>query len=293
MSITSVSTGTSVLAAVGRLSLADAAAAYAAAGLAVFPCAPGAKRPLTRHGFTEASIDPERIAGWWWRWPDANIGVPTGRPGGFDVVDVDVHPSGSGFAALRRAHEAGLLNGWAALVRSPAGGVHLYFPTGEGRSQRSWALPCAHVDFRGLSGYVVGAPSRVRVGDGRRRLYELIATGRDLRPLDAGALRAYLAPAPRRPRVRPEVGRAGRLGERLASWLQMQPEGNRNRALFWAACRQAEAGVAEGDARGVLGAAAARTGLSEREIETTLASAFRTVGRCPAQTPDLARGLRR
>lgn len=293
MSTTSVSTGTSVLAGVGRLSLADAAAAYAAARLAVFPCVPGGKRPLTRHGFTEASVDPERVAGWWGRWPDANIGVATGRPGGFDVVDVDVHPSGSGFTALRRARQAGLLKGWAALVRSPAGGVHLYFPTRDDGSQRSWALPRAHLDFRGLGGYVIGPPSRVRVGGGRRRLYGLIVTGRDLRPLDAEALRAYLAPAKPRRRVRPEVDRAGRRGERLAAWLALQPEGNRNRALFWAGCRQAEAGVAEEEARGVLAEAAARTGLGEREIETTLTSAFRTAGRRIAQTPDPAHGLRR
>jgi len=256
--------------------------------VAVFPCVPGTKRPLTRHGFTEASTDPRRIA-WWWRcWPEANIGVPTGRPDGFDVLDVDVHRSGSGFPALLRARQAGLVGGWAALVRSPSGGVHLYFPGAEDRGQASWALPRAHVDFRGMGGYVIGPPSRVLAGDGRRRGYALLATGRDPRPLDAGALRRLLAPAPRRPRVRSGVDRAGRSGRRLAAWLELQPEGNRNRALFWAACRQAEAGVAEDEARHVLGAAAARTGLGEREIEATLTSAFRTLGRRPAQTAEVS-----
>lgn len=277
-----------VFAKAARLSLAHAAVAYAAAGVAVFPCVPGTKRPLTRHGFTEASADPQRIA-WWWRcWPEANIGVPTGRPDGFDVLDVDVHRSGSGFPALRRARQAGLVDGWAALVRSPSGGVHLYFPGAEDRGRASWALPRAHVDFRGVGGYVIGPPSRVLAGDGRRRGYALLATGRDPRPLDAGALRRLLAPAPRRPRVRSGVDRAGRSGQRLAAWLALQPEGNRNRALFWAACRQAEAGVPEDEARHVLGAAAARTGLGEREIEATLTSAFRTLGRGPAQTAEVS-----
>jgi len=71
----------------------------------------------------------------------------------------------------------------------------------------------------------------------------------------------------------------GRSGERLGAWLAAQPEGNRNRALFWAACRQAEAGVSQDEARSVLGSAAERTGLGEREIDATLASAYRTTTR--------------
>jgi hypothetical protein len=270
-----------------RLSLAQAAATYAAAGVPVFPCVPGTKRPLTRHGFIEASADPQRIARWWQRCPEANIGMPTGQPDGFDVLDVDVHPSGSGFPALRRARQAGLVDGCAALVRSPSGGVHLYFPGAEDRGQASWALPRAHVDFRGVGGYVIVLPSRVLTGDGRRRGYALLASGRDPHPLDAGALRRLLAPAPRHPRVRSGVRRPGGSGQRLAAWLALQPEGNRNRALYWAACRQAEAGVPEDEARHVLGAAAARTGLGEREIEATLASAFRTLGRRPAPTAEV------
>ena len=276
-----------VFAKAARLSLAQAAAAYAAAGVPVFPCVPGTKRPLTRHGFTEASTDPQRVAQWWQRWPEANIGVPTGWPNGFDVLDIDVHRSGSGFPALRRARQAGLVDGCAALIRSPSSGVHLYFPGAEDRGQASWALARAHVDFRGVGGYVIGPPSQVLTADGRRRGYALLATGRDPRPLDARALRRLFAPAPRRPRVaRSGVDRSGGSGQRLAAWLALQAEGNRNRALYWAACRQAEAGVSEDEARHVLGAAAARTGLGEREIEATLASAFRTLGRRPAQTSD-------
>lgn len=283
---------TDVLVRVQRRSLADAAAAYAAAGLAVFPCGP-AKRPLVRHGFHAASVDPDQIASWWQRWPRANIGLPTGRPGGFDVLDIDDHPSGSGFPSLRRAQNAGLVDRWAALARSPSGGLHLYFPVDENRSQASWALAQAHVDFRGLGGYVIAPPSQVRTDDGHRYAYTLIATGSNSRPLDAGALRRLLAPAPRRRRVRPGAGRAGGSAERLAAWLALQREGNRNRALFWAACRQAEAGVAEDEARRVLGAAAARAGLGEREIEATLASAFRMLGRHPAaRTPEVSYRLR-
>ncbi len=264
----------------GRLSLADAAGLYAATGLAVFPCAPGAKRPLTRHGFLDASTDARQVARWWRRWPAANIGLATGRPDGFDVLDIDVHPAGSGFVALARARRAGLVGGWTHVVRTPSGGLHLYFPArDDGHGQEPWALPAAHVDFRGVGGYVIAPPSQVEAGHGGRRGYQLIVSGQSPRPVDAAAVRHLLAPAPRRPSPRPGAAWAGRSGERLAGWLAGQPEGNRNRALFWAACRQAEAGVSLDQARQVLGSAAARTGLGEREIEATVASAYRTLDR--------------
>lgn len=65
-----------------------AALAYADIGLPVFPCDPS-KRPLTEHGFTDASRDPAMIAGWWKRWPVAMIGMPTGEPSGIWALDVD------------------------------------------------------------------------------------------------------------------------------------------------------------------------------------------------------------
>jgi hypothetical protein len=266
-----------------RLSVSQAAVVYAAAGLAVFPCAPGAKRPLTRHGYMDASTDAEQIARWWRRWPTANIGLPTGRPGGFDVLDIDVHPAGSGFPALAHARRAGLI-GWTHLVRTPSGGLHLYFPAAVDHGQESWALPHAHVDFRGMGGYVIAPPSQIVTESERPSGYRLIASGRQVDPVDARAVRRLLAPEPRRPPRRPATVDAGRSGERLGAWLAGQPEGNRNRALFWAACRQAEAGVPEDQARGVLAPAAAHTGLGEREIDTTLASAYRMLGHRPAST---------
>jgi hypothetical protein len=289
-----VTTPVDALAGAGGLALPDAAAAYARAGLWVFPCVPGTKRPLTEHGFKEATTAPRQVRRWWTQWPEANIGLATGRPGGFDVLDIDVHPSGSGFPALRRARQAGLVDRWAVLVRSPAGGVHLYFPVAPGREQRPWAIPKQHVDFRGAGGYVIAPPSRIADEHGDRRGYRLIASGRDPQPVEAGELRRLLDPPRPRPAVRPVIGLAAGAGERLGAWLAGQPEGNRNRALFWAACRQAEAGVPQDEAKSVLGSAAGRTGLGEREIDATLASAYRTTTyRHDAPSANVAGGLGR
>src|SRR5699024_7224036 len=105
----------------------DAAAAYAAAGIAVFPCVPGGKRPLTEHGFHDATTDLDQVGAWWQKHPGANIGIATGH--GVDVVDVDVNATGTGFPVLRALQQEDLIAGWGLAVCSPSGGLHLYYPS--------------------------------------------------------------------------------------------------------------------------------------------------------------------
>lgn len=93
--------------------------------------------------------------------------MPTGRASGLEVVDVDQKASGSGFPALDRARGAGLIARWQAVVRTPSGGAHFYFPTEPGRRQPSWQAAGPHIDFRGEGGYVVVPPSRVITGESR------------------------------------------------------------------------------------------------------------------------------
>lgn len=265
-----------LLAAGGELPAGDAALAYAAAGVAVFPCVPHGKRPLTRHGLRDATSDARAVARWWRRWPDANIGLPTGTQ--VEVIDVDRRPAGSGFAALGRSQAAGMVDGWAAIVRTPSRGLHLYYPVRPDRPQRCWAEPSVHVDFRGEGGYVLVPPSQVVTTDGERAGYRLIATGRDPRPVDATALRRLLRP-PRQPRPSRTVTPSSRLdGQRLAAWLASQPTGNRNGGLFWAACRFAEQHLPEDQAHQLLGVAARQAGLPEAETVATIRSAYRTAG---------------
>src|SRR5262249_47277285 len=97
----------------------DRALAYAGYGWPVFPCQPGSKEPATRHGFRDATTDPDQIHWWWRRHPDANVAIGTGSPGP-DVLDVDQHgQAGSGFAALNRLRRSGLIEGYRAIVRTP------------------------------------------------------------------------------------------------------------------------------------------------------------------------------
>ena len=72
---------------------------------------------------------------------------------------------------------------------------------------------------------------------------------------------------------------------RLAEWVARQHEGNRNDGLFWAANRALDAGLTD---LGELADAARSTGLDEREIARTLASARRRGDR-PASAEPLTR----
>lgn len=259
--------------------LARAALRYANLGIPVFPCVPGGKQPLTPNGFQDATSSARIVHRWWERTPDANIGLPTGARTGILVVDVDVHSGGKGFAAFERARADGLADTWGWMVRTPSGGVHAYYPATD-REQRSWQVPSAHVDFRGDGGYIIAPPSRIEV-DGVVKTYDVIAvTTQPPKPVDAIKLRRSLEP-PRRipPPPAPGLPPRGCRPEALARLVALTPEGGRNRALFWASCRMAEDGRSRADTLSYLMPAAQYAGLPDREIESTVDSAFRIASR--------------
>ncbi len=242
-----------------------AAVQYAAADWPVFPCVPGEKVPVTRHGFLDATTDPAKITWWWSRNPDCNVATATGRPGP-DVLDVDVHKDGNGFAAFNRLRREGLLHGASAYIRTPSGGLHAYFA---GSEQGNGRLPRHHLDFRSKGGYVVAPPSHVN-----RRHYELIKRTDGQGALDWAAVTRLLEPEPQQRIQRSDESTTD--AHRLAEWVARQHEGNRNDGLFWAANRALEAGLTDLDE---LAEAARSTGLDEREVARTLASARRRADR--------------
>ena len=266
-------------------SLGLAARSLAAAGVPVFPCVVEGKRPLTRRGFLDASSDPEQVAAWWSRTPNANIGIPTGAPSGVVVVDVDVHGPHDGWLAFERASDAGLVGGAGLLVRTPTGGAHVYFPATLGREQRSWQAADVGVDFRGDGGYIIAPPSQ-RIIDGHVKRYEVAnIAAHSVGTVDAARLRDFLDPRP----VAPSRASSGSMdvdAERLAAWVAGRGEGERNRGLFWAACRLAENGVSATDALDALGAAAQSAGLGDREITMTVRSAYRATQPASEATSD-------
>lgn len=245
-------------------------------GVPVFPCAPGGKRPIPGRGFHEATTDAAQVELWWRQRPRANLAVPTGAASGVVVVDVDVHKV-NGHAALGRAERSGLLSEPLAMVTTPTGGRHLYFPADPEQEQRSWQVARAGIDFRGDGGYIIVPPSQ-RTIDGHPTPYRVETAAGDLvASLAAQRLRDFLdtrpkyVPAPAPPGGWPlDVAR-------LASQVARRPEGERNLGLFKAACRMAEHGHSPREALDALGPAANQAGLGEREITRTVGSAYRHV----------------
>jgi hypothetical protein len=266
--------------------LAAAAIRYANLGIPVFPCVPRGKQPLTPNGFHDATSSAQVVHDWWQRKPDANIGLPTGSNTGVLVVDIDVHSRGSGFEAFERARAEGLADSWGWLVRTPSGGVHAYFPTAD-QEQRCWQVPSAHVDFRGDGGYVIAPPSKVEA-DGVMKTYDVIAvTTQPTSAVDATRLRQFLEPPRPTPALGPPTLSAkGCSPEALARTVALTPEGGRNRTLFWASCRMVEDRHNHATVMGYLMPAAQHAGLTDREIESTINSAFRVAtGLGPGSRP--------
>lgn len=180
------------------------------------------------------------------------------------MLDVDHHgAAGHGYNALIHLKRADLLDGSGVIVRTPHGGLHVYFT---GSSQSSGRLPSHHLDFKAAGGYVVAPPSQVN-----GRPYYLARQAEPSSQLSWATVAAILDPQTDRP-ARQAVSGAGDVA-RLAAWVERLEEGNRNAGLYWAACRVFESGQA--NALDDIAAAAARTGLSEREITRTVDSARR------------------
>jgi len=250
------------------------ALACAERGWPVFPCLAGLKVPMTRHGYLDATTDPAQITEWFARHPHRNLAVATGAPGP-DVLDIDHRgPDASGFPALARLREAGLLDNAATSVRTPSGGRHYYFT---GSAQRTSHLPASHIDFLAVGGYVLLPPSQV---NGKPYQYAEPLNGHG--ELDWNAASRLLEPAPTR-QPQPPTEDAGERVTHLARWLATQPEGHRNAGLFWAANRVLEANQAAD--LSPLAAAARQAGLPDAEIIRTIRSARRTTQPGP-ESPD-------
>lgn len=225
--------------------LAAAAVEYAARGWHVHPVQAGRKEPATRHGFKDATNDPERVARWWTHHPADNIGIACG-PSRLLVVDVD------DLTALDRLEARGLRLPDTLTQITPRGGLHFIYRAPEWElTNKAGNLPgvgdLPGVDIRGTNGYILAAPSEswwVDKGCTERRPvpepYRMSAAP----PQEPQPCPPWLREPPSRPETRkpfearyPPAGSGtpeGRL-DGLAAKVAATPEGKRNDVLNWAA----------------------------------------------------------
>ena len=137
----------------------DYALEYARIGMAVFPVN-SLKKPYIPNGFLKATTDEAQIETWWHKWPEANIGIATGKlSNGICVIDLDLDEE-KGKNGIKTLREWEALHGtfppsWLAITGR--GGWHYYFRADEEVKCRINMLP--GIDIRGDGGYVVAPPS--------------------------------------------------------------------------------------------------------------------------------------
>ena len=137
-------------------------------GFSVFPCrekAQGnkkAKSPYTNRGYKDASRDEEQIRSWWHNFPNAMIGVPTGRENGIFVVDIDVGQDKDGEASF---NEFGLDDPHTCQTITMSGGRHLIFAyPAEYKFKNTAGALGKDIDTRGDGSYIIWAGSATSEG---------------------------------------------------------------------------------------------------------------------------------
>ncbi|WP_443080610.1 bifunctional DNA primase/polymerase [Streptomyces sp. PTD5-9] len=148
------------------------------------------------HGLLAATTDPARVSAWWDARPGFGVGVACG-PAGLVVLDVDAHGRSlplrhevlPGIGIPETVELTGLGNGFHSLallaalrgqpdpardentlrVRTPSGGLHIWYEAGPGHPLRSSVGSGGRglawqVDVRGVGGYIVAPGTRTEAG---------------------------------------------------------------------------------------------------------------------------------
>ncbi|WP_330174905.1 bifunctional DNA primase/polymerase [Streptomyces sp. NBC_01498] len=158
------------------------------------------------------------------------------------------------------------------VVLTPSGGRHIWLSGPAGITVPNSASRLAPgIDVRGAGGYLVG-PGSVSA----RGAYRLAPSSAGITPAPCPRALLRLLTPPERGRPAGPGSHRGRpaQGHGLVQFVLAAHAGQRNTRLFWAACRAYEHGFGDSLAEKLVDAAV-RTGLTEHEARTTIASAAR------------------
>jgi len=175
--------------------LLTAALQYAELGLSVIPvhsindgglcsckdrklCTSPGKHPRTQNGIYNATRDRGEIESFWSKWPDANIGIATGRPSGIVVIDID-HRNG-GFETFEKLDAYLGPLPITPMVFTGGNGAHLIFKLPAITVRKAAAGP--GIDVLG-DGFMMVAPPSRHVS-GKRYSWEQGLSPDHIRPAD-------------------------------------------------------------------------------------------------------------
>ena len=261
---------------------------YANHGVPVFPCrecGDRPKSPYVANGYYQANTHGELLKQWELTYPGAIYGLPC-APNNLFVLDADRHGQGDGVANVMALFSRHGFD-WQSIpaVQTPGDGLHFIFqkPAGLGKTKGKIAEA---VDVRD-NGYII-APGNT-LPDGRH--YALLNGSIDQLGASIACRSLLLMPEwlialalqPNRTTMRIKAPTtAGAATNQLRGLVQAvigAPSGNRNRLLYWAACRLGvlvrEGNVGGDAALALLIEAGQQAGLGIGEVRATALSGLR------------------
>jgi hypothetical protein len=133
--------------------LIDAALKLLQSGKPVFPVNRLDKKPYVQwKEFQSRLPSPEQVRTWWKLWPQASIGMATGRLSGLLIVDTDS-------AESTRRFETEFPEACATLQAGTSRGKHSYFTFEDGIRNDAGLVLGPGIDIRGEGGFVIVPPS--------------------------------------------------------------------------------------------------------------------------------------
>jgi putative DNA primase/helicase len=123
-------------------------------------CSSVGKHPLITDWLRQATVDTDTIRKWWAQWPNANIGVVTGKASRIVVLDVDNRHHGESSLQALEKQNGPLPEGPQVIT---GGGRHRYFAH-PGFLVKNKVNLLPGVDLRGDGGYVVAPGSLHKSG---------------------------------------------------------------------------------------------------------------------------------
>lgn len=193
----------------------DIAMFYTKHNIKVFPVKRQDKKPLCANGFKSATADKVVLQEWNNKFPNCNVGIPTGHINNIFVVDIDGEQGFKSLNCLELIY--GKLDAPTVITGK---GKHLYFKMPENVELKCSTNKIAdHIDIRANGGYVVAPPSIHE--NGHRYTWENFIPNQDF-PEAPSWLISLIANAEKQP-----LPVSGVL-EEIAS----APEGKRNDTLY-------------------------------------------------------------